>query len=431
MVGSVFFRTFAVMNIQDLLKIYAQSPQVKALADVVGKKSVKTIFLEGLMCSSAPMVFGSLASRTKLTTTVFILQDSEEAGYFYHDLVQLLDDKQVLFFPSSYRRAIKYAQRDAANEILRTEVLSKLSAITLPLLIVTYPEAIAELVISKKQLDDQTLVMHQGDVLDVDATLESLRSLGFHEVDYVYEPGQFALRGSILDVYSYSSEFPFRIDLFGDDIDSIRTFEVETQLSKDKCEQVEIVPEIGLMETEKIPFLSFLPESTMLVAKDFLYVRDAIDRTYQEGFSQQALTERLEAATEMEEQAIRMEMKKEIQLISGQTFTRDMTGFRRIEIGHRPTGMPNATIAFHISPQPQFHKNFELLQQSLEQYLADGYRLCILADSKKQLDRLKDIFAEKGTVLFDSVEKTLHEGYSTVSINIICAQTKHAVVRWP
>lgn len=414
------------MKIQDLLKIYAKSAPVSTLADVVGKKSVKTIFLEGLMCSSAPMVFGSLASRTKLTTTVFILQDAEEAGYFYHDLVQLLDDKQVLFFPSSYRRAIKYAQRDAANEILRTEVLSKLSAITLPLLIVTYPEAIAELVISKKQLDDQTLVMHQGDVLDVDATLESLRSLGFHEVDYVYEPGQFALRGSILDVYSYSSEFPFRIDLFGDDIDSIRTFEVETQLSKEKCEQVEIVPEIGLMETEKIPFLSFLPESTMLVAKDFLYVRDAIDRTYQEGFSQQALTERLEAATEMEEQAIRMEMKKEIQLISGQTFTRDMTGFRRIEIGHRPTGMPNATIAFHISPQPQFHKNFELLQQSLEQYLADGYRLCLLADSKKQLDRLKDIFAEKGTVLFDSVEKTLHEGFAD-NDQKLCVFTDHQI----
>ena len=405
------------MKIQDLLKIYAKSPQVGALANVMGKKSVKTVFLEGLMCSSAPMVFASLLSKSKTSTTVFILQDAEEAGYFYHDLVQLLDDRQVLFFPSSYRRAIKYAQRDAANEILRTEVLSKLSTLNSQLSIVTYPEAIAELVISKKQLDDQTLVLHQGDVLDVDATLESLRSLGFREVDYVYEPGQFALRGSILDVYSYSSEFPYRIDLFGDDIDSIRTFEVETQLSKDKCEQVEIVPELGLTETEKIPFLSFLPDTTTLVAKDFLYVHDAIDRTYQDGFSQQALTERLEGATEMEEQAIRMEMKKEVQLISGQTFARDMVGFRRIEIGHRPSGMPDATIAFNISPQPQFHKNFDLLQQSLEQYLADGYRLCILADSRKQLDRLKDIFSEKGTVLFDPVEKTLHEGFADKDLN--------------
>ena len=128
MVGSDFFRTFAVMNIQDLLKIYAKSPQVKALGETLGKKSVKTIFLEGLMCSSAPMVFAALMSKAKAKATVFILQDAEEAGYFYHDLVQLLDDKQVLFFPSSYRRAIKYGQRDAANEILRTEVLSKLSA---------------------------------------------------------------------------------------------------------------------------------------------------------------------------------------------------------------------------------------------------------------------------------------------------------------
>ena len=419
------------MKIQDLLKIYAKSPQVGALADVMGKKSVKTVFLEGLMCSSAPMVFGSLASKAKASTTLFILQDAEEAGYFYHDLVQLLDDQRVLFFPSSYRRAVKYGQRDAANEILRTEVLSKLSAKSQQLkakglLIVTYPEAIAELVISKKQLDDQTLVLHQGDVLDMDATLESLRSLGFSEVDYVYEPGQFALRGSILDVYSYSSEFPYRIDLFGDDIDSIRTFEVETQLSKDKCEQVEIVPEIGLTETEKIPFLSFLPEGTVLVAKDFLYVRDAIDRTYQDGFSQQALTERLEGATEMEEHAIRMEMQKEVQLINGQAFSHDMVGFRRIEIGHRPSGMPDATIAFNISPQPQFHKNFDLLQQSLQQYLAEGYRLCILADSKKQLDRLKDIFAEQGTVLFDPVEKALHEGFAD-NDQKLCVFTDHQI----
>ena len=438
------------MKIQDLLKIYAKSPQVGALADVMGKKSVKTVFLEGLMCSSAPMVFGSLASKAKAPTTLFILQDAEEAGYFYHDLVQLLDDQRVLFFPSSYRRAVKYGQRDAANEILRTEVLAKvsshLSPLTSHLYIVTYPEAVAELVISKKQLDDQTLVLHQGDVLDMDATLESLRSLGFSEVDYVYEPGQFALRGSILDVYSYSSEFPYRIDLFGDDIDSIRTFEVETQLSKDKCEQVEIVPEIGLTETEKIPFLSFLPEGTVLVAKDFLYVRDAIDRTYQDGFSQQALTERLEGATEMEEHAIRMEMQKEVQLINGQTFSRGMVEFRRIEIGHRPSGVPDATISFHISPQPQFHKNFDLLQQSLEQFLAEGYRLCILADSKKQLDRLKDILEPplespcsggKGAsesspkqgragVVFDPVEKTLHEGFAD-NDHKLCVFTDHQI----
>ena len=420
------------MTIQELLKKYALLPQVGALAKTLEKKSLKTVFLEGLMCSSAPMVFGSLVSKTKSLTTVFILQDADEAGYFYHDLTQLLGKEQVLFFPSSYRRAIKYAQRDSANEILRTEVLAKLSTQTpLPLggvgggFIVTYPEAIAELVVSKKQLDERTAVLSVGETIDADETARQLRNLGFLEVDYVYEPGQFALRGSILDVYSFSNELPFRIDLFGDDIDSIRTFEVETQLSKDKLQQVSIVPELSMTE-EKMPFLSFLPQETVLVFKDFLYVHDAIDRIYQDGFSEQALTERLEGATEQEQHEIMQQMKKESMLISGAQFSRDAVDFRRIEMGHRPSGMPDATISFHISPQPQFHKNFELLQQSFEQYLADGYQLCILADSKKQLERLRDIFAEKGSVLFDPVEKTLHEGFADNDLRL-CVFTDHQI----
>ena len=448
------------MTIQELLKKYALLPQVGALAKTLEKKSVKTVFLEGLMCSSAPMVFGSLVSKGKpsLTTgqsvalqltTVFILQDADEAGYFYHDLTQLLGKEQVLFFPSSYRRAIKYAQRDNANEILRTEVLAKLSShlspLTSHLLIVTYPEAVAELVVSKKQLDERTVVLSVGDTIDADETAQQLRNLGFMEVDYVYEPGQFALRGSILDVYSYSSELPFRIDLFGDDIDSIRTFEVETQLSKDKLQQVSIVPELSMTE-EKMPFLSFVPQETVLVFKDFLYVRDAIDRIYQEGFSEQAMTERLEGATEQEQHEIMQQMKKESQLISGAQFSRDAVDFRRIEMGHRPSGLPDATISFHVSPQPQFHKNFELLQQSFEQYLADGYQLCILADSKKQLERLEDIFrgerlevrgerlevrGEREEVRgeridFSPVEKTLHEGFADHDLKL-CVFTDHQI----
>ena len=447
------------MKIEELLKKYALLPQVGALANTLGKKSVKTVFLEGLMCSSAPMLFASLsltlskrkgngsAAEAPLSLEgdrgrllLFILQDADEAGYFYHDLTQLLGKEQVLFFPSSYRRAIKYAQRDSANEILRTEVLARLSTLQSPLslegdrgrlLIVTYPEAIAELVVSKKQLDDRSVVLSVGDTIDADQTAQQLRSLGFQEVDYVYEPGQFALRGSILDVYSYSSELPFRIDLFGDDIDSIRTFEVETQLSKDKCQQVTIVPELTMVE-EKMPFLSFVPKDTLLVVKDFLYVRDAIDRIYQEGFSEQALTERMEGATEQEQHEIMQQMRKESQLISGQQFTRDAIEFRRIEIGHRPSGLPDATIEFHVSPQPQFHKNFDLLQQSLEQYLADGYQLCILADSKKQLERLRDIFSGEGSEVrgeridFSPVEKTIHEGFADNDLRI-CVFTDHQI----
>jgi len=416
------------MRVRELLKQYAALPQVGALADILRKKSMKTVFLEGLMCSSAPLMFAAVFGKVK-SSMLFILQDADEAGYFYHDLVQLLGEERVLLFPSSYRRAVKYAQRDAASEILRTEVLAKLSEESKggreKLYVVTYPEALAELVVSKKMLDDRSLLLRQGDTIEVGDTVRTLRDLGFTEVDYVYEPGQFALRGSILDIYSFSSEFPFRIDLFGDEIDSIRTFEVDMQLSKDKVDQVTIVPELATSD-EKVPFLSFLPDNALLVYKDYLYVHDAIDRTYQEGFSSQAMTERLEGVTEMEQQEILREMEKERQLVSASQFLQDFVRFRHIEMGHRPSVPPDATITCHISPQPQFHKNFELLQESLERYLADGYQLCILADSPKQLDRLRDIFSEKGSVTFNGVQKTLHEGFADNDLRL-CVFTDHQI----
>lgn len=433
----VTLRPISGMKVSDLLKRYAALPQVGALADTLRKKSVKTIFLDGLMCSSAPMLFAALKtvmSKSRPSVLLFILQDADEAGYFYHDLVQLLGDDGVLFFPSSYRRAVKYGQRDAANEILRTEVLSSLSTLasrSSSLYVVTYPEAVAELVVSKRQLDDRMLVLQQGQTVEVDNTIATLRQLGFREVDYVYEPGQFALRGSILDVYSYSSEQPFRIDFFGDDIDSIRTFEVDTQLSKDKRNQVEIVPELAMAE-EKVSFLSFLPGDTLLVAKDFLYVHDAIGRIYEEGFSSQALKERLEGATEVEQRAITQEMSKEAQLTTAAQFGREAGAFSHIEIGGHATGVPDATLRFHVSPQPQFHKNFDLLHESLERLQADGYQLCILADSAKQLERLKDIFsgedeqARGGRIGFEPVEHTLHEGFIDHDQKL-CVFTDHQI----
>ena len=381
------------MKIQDLLQLYARSPQVEALAKTLGEKSVKTVFLEGLMCSSAPLVFASLTAtspRSSAHSHLFVLEDADEAGYFYHDLVQLLGDKQVLYFPSGYRHSAKYGQRDAANEILRTEVLSKLSTYggQSPLssdsflYIVSFPEALKEEVVSRQLLDERTMILRQGETINVDDTCQQLRTLGFQEVDYVYEPGQFAQRGSILDVYSFSGELPFRIDLFGDDIDSIRTFEVDTQLSKDKLQQVTIVPELA-DDAEQVSLAEFLPKDCVLVGKDYL-------------------------------------------------IPEEMADFRRVCLN---SGEGGVSIQFNISPQPQFHKNFDLLQQSLTQYLADGYHLYILADSKKQLDRLRDIFAEKTAdvpeasgkgIAFNGVEKTLHEGFADNDLGL-CVFTDHQI----
>lgn len=203
---------------------------------------------------------------------------------------------------SGYRRAVKYGQRDAANEILRTETLSRLGSFGRDgrgpkgsLFVVSEPSAIAELVVSKKRLDSRTLTLKVGQTADIIDIEKTLRDFGFTQTDYVYEPGQFAVRGSILDVYSFSSELPFRVDFFGNDIDTIRTFEVESQLSHDKLDAISVVPELATLTEEKVPFLQFLPEGSILVMKNYLYVHDTIQRVYDDGFSSQAITEQLEA----------------------------------------------------------------------------------------------------------------------------------------
>lgn len=403
------------MNIQELSQLYAHLPQVTALAKVAGKEKSGNIFLDGLLASSAAMLFGSLATKCPLRI-LFIMQDADEAGYMYHDLTQIMGDKQVMYFPSSYRRALKYGQKDAANEILRTEVLCKVN--TSPLYIVSYPEALAELVVSQKSMDSHRLELKKDEEIPMDNIATTLRDFGFTEVDYVYEPGQFARRGSILDVYSYSSEYPFRIDFFGDDIDSIRTFEVETQLSKDKCDNVTIVPELTQDTGDRISILQFLPKDTILCVKDFTYVCDVINKVYEEGFSQQAMTEMMEGATEVEQQEIMKRMRKDMQLVTGSTFMRDALEFRMIEMGHKPSRDAKTTIRFDIKPQPLFHKNFDLLAKSLEDYMLMGYKLYILADSAKQQERLKEIFAADDTsgvrakgIEFIPVNKTLHDGF--------------------
>ena len=373
------------------------------------------------------MFFGSMKTRLK-RSVLFVLDDADEAGYFYHDLTQMLGQESVFFFPSSYRRAVKYGQRDAANEILRTEVLARLSAGN-PIFIVSYPDALAELVVSKQHLDEKILKLSVGQQIPQVDVVHQLRDFKLQEVDYVYEPGQFAVRGSIIDVYSYSCEFPFRIDFFGDEIDTIRTFSIEDQLSKDKRESIEVVPELATGQTVKQCFLQFLEPSALVVMKDYTYLHDCIEKIYNDGFSTQSLTEQLEGVTEMEAERIRQEMKKELNLVSATDFQHALCEHVRVEFGKMADGAiarkqdqlaeakghSNAVISFDMAPQPLFHKNFQLLAQTLEDYQLKGYTLYILADSQKQQQRLKDIFAseelEKYQIQFKPVDKTIHEGF--------------------
>ncbi|MCR5130513.1 MAG: transcription-repair coupling factor [Prevotella sp.] len=387
------------MKIQDIAKLYGESTQVGALRIVLGDKSLKTVTLQGLVGSAAPVVFAALRATGKCKQPLlFILQDADEAGYFYNDLVQLLDSNTVLFFPSSYRRAVKFGQRDAASEILRTEVLARLTSEAPSAYIVTYPEALAELVVSQKTLDTALLTLSVGQTIDIVELEQQLRNSGFEETDYVYEPGQFAVRGSILDVFSYSHELPFRIDFFGDEIDTIRTFEVQDQLSKERREQVEIVPELAANQSGKVPFLDFLPDDTVLVVRDYLYVYETIGRIFEAGFSSQAITDRLEGLTEMDRQQAMKELRRESQLCSAERFAESAFRFRRVSLhasSGASEGKAKAVVDFSTAGQPLFHKNIDLLTQTIADYKKHNYRLYVLADSPKQHQRLREILEEE------------------------------------
>ena len=404
------------MIITELQQLYATHPNVEGMCKLLKDNSVRHLYCSGL-CASAASLFSSVLVQRAECPFVFILGDLEEAGYFYHDLTQILGAERVLFFPSSFRRAIKYGQKDAANEILRTEVLSRLQKGEEGLCVVTCPDALAEKVVSRKELGDKTLKLHTGEKVDMDFVTEVLRSYGFEYVDYVYEPGQYAVRGSIIDVFSFASEYPYRIDFFGDEVESIRTFEVESQLSREKKEGVSIVPDLAVTGDVTTSFLDFIPKETTLAMRDFLWLRERIQVVHDEALTPQAI-----AVQEVEENGgITLEGK----LIDGSEFTVRALDFRRLEFGNKPTGTPNASVTFDTSAQPIFHKNFDLVAGSFKEYLEKGYTLYICSDSMKQTDRIRAIFEDRGDkIKFTPVERTVHEGFVDNTLRL-CFFTDH------
>lgn len=434
-----------MMNIEEFISIYAVHPQVSALAHTLEDESIRSIFCEGLQGSSAPLCFSALATQKCIRSPfLVILNDEEEAGYFYHDMVQLCGEENVLYFPSTYRRAVKYAQRDSANEILRTAVLSRLSTweaekpevLGQPCFIVSHPSALAERVASQQQLNGRMLRVSEGDTFDLTELTHRLRELGFSRRDYVYEPGEFAVRGSILDVYSFSSEYPFRIDFFGDDVDTLRTFEVETQLSRERLKEIVIIPDVEATGLGLVPFTDFLPESTLVVSRSLSYVCEAVDKIFKEGFAQQALAER-EALTEVEAAEHMAELSRDNLLISSDALRNALLPLRRIDIGAHPFGTPDATLRFTFRLQPLYHKNFRMVAQSFNQLRTEGYRIFVLADSAKQNERLRDILSSPETTgtadataetspPFTPVLKTLHDGFIDDTLRL-CVFTDHQV----
>ena len=437
------------MEIQDLVKRFAGHSGVSAMRHVWNDEAARTIHLKGLAASAAPMLFSALALADepwRVPVALFVLNDLEEAGYFYHDLTQVLGEGKVLFLPSSYKRAIKYGQKDSANEVLRTEVLTRLAASPQSspkerelltsrnqshpslggaggrLYIVTYPDALAELVVSRDTLNDRSVRLAVRDTVEIPQMEATLVGEGFERVDYVYEPGQFAVRGSIIDVFSYASEYPYRIDLFGDEIDSIRTFEIESQLSRDKVQQVSIVPNFEGGAGDEVSFFDFLPKGSALAFQDYFWAHERIEQLGSEIENSKLKIESAVTPLGLHPDGDNAQFSTlNFQLLDAADFIRKTQAFRRIEFGTRASTTVQATINFDTSPQPLFHKNFELVEQSLADLIERGYQVYILTDSAKQAERLKTIFEERGSnIPFTAVDKTIHGGFIDNTMRVAC-----------
>ena len=387
------------MEAKELLKIYSAHPGVDALVNLRNESGKKSVLIDGLTGSSVALVISGLKERLPRQTFMIIMNDVEEAGYLYHDIVQVCGEESALFFPSSYRRAMKYGQEDDVNRILRTEVMSRLTAQSRGegTIIITHPDAIAEKVASQSELENKTITITIGDRISREEIEQKLSSLGFRENTYVYEPGEFAVRGSLIDIYSYSSELPYRIDFFGKEVESIRTFEVDTQLSKQRIDKASIVPKIS--GSNSVPITHFLPKNSILITKDIEFVKSSIEKLRNEGFT-------LQARLSQEEQP---QMPDLISAVELENYVRTVRHWE-LRAPHLETGIK---VSFDTAPQPLFHKDFDLVEKYFAEYLAKEYKIYFLADDSRQAMRLETIFNERGKeqITFSPVGRTLHSGF--------------------
>ncbi|MDH6354637.1 transcription-repair coupling factor (superfamily II helicase) [Dysgonomonas sp. PH5-45] len=391
------------MDIKELQIKFESHPNIAASIDSIKKH--RNIQVKGLLGSANAMYAIALLKKMK-GCFLYILENEESAGYFYHDLVQILGGDCVSFFPSAYKRAIKYGQIDSANEILRTETLSKLQTDSPELIIVSYPEAIAEKVVSKEVLKDNTLKIAVNEKVDTQFISDVLDSYGFEYTDYVYEPGQYAIRGSIIDVFSFSNEYPFRIDFFGDEVETIRTFEVESQLSKDKLNSIQIIPEMRKLGLHEESILSCLPQSSIIGLKDYSWIEGRVAAIYND----KAILENAE-----------YEEDTQAKLISDATLRSRMLDFKWVQMGNKASGTPDTVLEFKTELQPLFHKNFDFVAEAFHKLNGKGYTIYILSDSQKQNDRIKSIFDDRGDdIHFVPISKTVHEGFIENTLKIAC-----------
>ncbi len=364
--------------------------------------------------SSSALVLASLFNANR-HTHIIVRDDADEAAYLYNDLKQILSTDDVFFFPSSFKKAIKLSQLDSANEILRTEVLNRLANTSIPCLIVTSPESLMQKVVSADSMQTRMLKMHVGENLGIEFVVEMLLEYGFERVDFVYEPGQFSVRGSIVDIFSFANELPYRCDFFGDEVETIRVFDIETQLSQEMKTEIIIIPDLQHDKSSKhVSFFEFIPANSLLSFTNAAFVRERINVLY---------NELLVKANEGEHKTPNLHKTH----ITGDEFFEQVQKFRKMEWGEKSSFEHKTTITFNTSPQPIFHKNFDLVADNLKHKLQEGYKLYMLSDSVKQTDRIAAIFADRGdNIVFQAIKNTLHEGFIDHDLSLLC-YTDHQI----
>ncbi len=392
------------MELKEADFLFATKTRIEALTRLIEDKTIKKGALSGLPGSAPAMLFAGLDKPRH--PYLIIADDFDTAGYIYHDLCQILGPDEIAVFPSGYRRHIKYGQPDAPSRILRTETLDGMSRKGALRFVVTCPEALAEKVADARALADMTIALKVGQRIMMGDLCSRLRELGFRETDYVYEPGQFARRGSIIDVYSFSNELPFRIDFFDDEIDSARTFNVETQLSEKKLDRLTIIPANSAESSAKgISLLDFAHDHTVIFCQSPGETINRVKEICDEKFSTSA-----SIADEGEQDALK-------NLVDPEAFSRRMAEMKVIKFGMN--AMPesgamraDATISFDCTLQTLYHKNFTLIASGFTEFLEKGYEIFILSDSEYQCERLRSIFEDRGdNISFTPVDHTIHEGF--------------------
>lgn len=400
------------MERKDFRKLFRKHDLLGELCVLLNTPGEK-VHLQGLVGSSRS-ILACLLSEEIPKTFVICLNDREEAAYFYDDLNTLASEVEALFFPSSYKRSVHYETIEQENIILRTEVLNKLKD-GKQLLVVTYPEALVEKVISGEGLAANTFQVSKGDKLSLEFVNEVLFEYGFERVDFVYEPGQYSIRGGIVDIYSFSNEDPYRIDFFGDEVDSIRSFNIDNQISKGPHTRISIIPNIqeDLKDEERISFLDFIPANAIFLLNDVQLIADQMEYNF---------SQTIEKAENEEDRK-----KWFAKLLSGKVFSKELKRFTCAGFGHKHFFSNSKTVTFQTGRQPVFNKNFDLLAENLIDYQNFGFTNYILSTNVSQTDRLQAIFDDKGLeVKFRPVNFTLHEGFIDRDLKI-CCYTDHQI----